>query len=186
MTGLVSTVPPGLLAAGFIGTWDTDVAAGRSVLDAGAAALLAGNADLAGQPIPMEVALGRTHPDDRGWVFERIRRARSTGGPFSAEFRILTETGGIRWILNRGSLTPDADGRMRGRGAYIDTTDSHPDLFMPAAGITVPEADPLIAAADRSLEAHAAIARSGREDLRELSELLLAGIGRTLAQRWRG
>lgn len=91
--------PPALEAAGIIGTWQTDVAAGRSILDDGAAALMAGDAGLAGKPLTLDVALGRIHPDDRDWVFAQIRRARRAGGPFAAEFRVHGPDG-VRWVLN--------------------------------------------------------------------------------------
>lgn len=174
-----------LRAAGIVGTWETDVPAAVSFLDEGAAALLAGDVGLAGQALPLEVALGRTHPDDRSWVFGRIRQARQTGGPISAEFRIVTETGDVRWILNRGSLAPDRAGAMHGYGAYIDTTDSHRGPFLSAQPAETNEADPLIVAADRYIEAHAALGQTGYRKLRRLSELTLFEIGRALAERTR-
>jgi hypothetical protein len=173
-----------LKAAGLVGVWNTNVVVGRSVLDEGAAAMMAGNPSLAGEPLPLEVALRQTHPDDRSWVFDRIRRVRQTGGPFSAEFRILTEAGKIRWVLNRGTLVPDETGRMMGEGIYIDTTDSHPDLFMPAATLHQDTPDPLIVAADHCIEVHTALKRGGYADLHRVSEALLFGIGRSLG--WRG
>lgn len=114
---LASTATSALQDAGFVGTWDTDVLAGRSVLDAGAATLLSGNPSFAGKPLPLDVALGRIHPEDRGWVFDRIRKVRRTGGLVSLEFRVLSATGEVRWILNRGRLAPDTGGALRGRGA---------------------------------------------------------------------
>ena len=179
----IAGMDPALRAAGLIGTWGTNVAAGRSVLDEGAAAVLAGNAALAGQPLPLEAALARTHPEDRNWVFERIRRVRQTGGSFSAEFRILTETRGVRWVLCRGALVRDDTGAMQGRGAYIDTTDAHRDTFIPAAAHDHNVEDPLIVAADRCIEAHTALGQGEHVDLQRLSETLLFGIGRRLAQR---
>lgn len=179
----MAAISPAFQAAGIIGTWDTDVPAALSVLDEGAAQLLAGNIELAGRPIPLEVALGRTHPDDRDWVFGRIRRARRTGGAISSEFRIVTETGEVRWILNRGYLAPDAHGLMRGRGAYIDTTDSHRGPFLVVGADHPAEPDPLIEAVDRCIDAHKAVGRVGQESLIRLSELMLFEIGRTLARR---
>ena len=179
----IVTIDPALRAAGLIGTWSTNAAAGRSVLDAGAATLLAGNCSLAGQPLPLEAALGRTHPDDRDWVFDRIRRVRETGGPFSAEFRILTETGQVRWVLNRGTLACDSTGAMQGHGAYIDITDTHRGLFTSAAALDRDTEDALDVAADHCIAAHAALDRGGHFDLHRLSEMLLFGIGRALARR---
>lgn len=177
-----------LQAAGLVGTWSTDVQARRSILDDGAAALLAGDAGLAGQPLPLEIALQRTHRDDRDWVFDRIRRMRRTGGPFSAEFRVETATGDVRWVLNLGALTPDEAGSMQGRGCYIDTTSAHAKPFWQGGSAKQQEVelpDPLIVASDRSLEAHAAIIQTNDFTLRHASEALLWLMGRALAQRQR-
>ena len=180
-----TAITPALKAAGIIGTWNTDVPAALTVLDEGAAELLAGNIELAGRPMPLEVALGRTHPDDRDWVFERSRRVCRTGGTTSTEFRIVTETGEVRWILNRGFLAPDANGVMRGCGAYIDTTDSHRGPFLVVGADQALKADPLIEAVDRCIDAHKAVGRVGNRSLLRLSELMLFEIGRALAKRVR-
>jgi hypothetical protein len=180
---LASTAASALQAAGFVGTWDTDVRAGRSVLDAGAASLMAGDPGLAGTPLPLDAALGRIHPADRDWVFGRIRHVRQTGGLVSLEFRIVTGTGETRWILNRGSLTPDADGTLRGRGAYIDVTDLHRDALQAAEGNGAAHGTDLNEAADHGLQIHAALERHGDPYLRSVSGMLLLGIGRALARR---
>ncbi|MCJ2118507.1 PAS domain-containing protein [Methylobacterium sp. J-001] len=182
MVALTAAVPA-LHAAGLIGIWNTDVAAGRSVLDEGAAAVMAGNPGLAGQPLPLEAALGRIHPDDRDWLFRQIRQVRRTGGSFSAEFRVLGEAGAVRWILNRGTISHIEDGRMQGLGAYIDTTVGHRSSNVPAALFAQGGEDPLLVAADRCIEAHTALKAGDHVDLRSLSELLLTSIGRTLARR---
>lgn len=179
----IATAIPALHAAGLIGVWNTNVAIGRSEIDEGAAALLAGDSSLAGKPIPLEVALRRIHLEDKDWVFERIRRLRLTGGPFSAEFRVLASSGEIRWVLNRGVLKRDNTGVMYGMGAYIDTTDSHGGTFISAASLNEAERDPLVRAADLCLEAHDAIKLTGDAYLRLRAEQLLKSIGQALAQR---
>ncbi|MEE7449952.1 diguanylate cyclase [Methylobacterium radiotolerans] len=196
---LASTAASALQAAGFVGTWDTDVRAGRSVLDSGAASLMAGDPGLAGTPLPLDAALGRIHPADRDWVFGRIHRVRRTGGPVSLEFRVVTGTGETRWILNRGCVTPASDGVLHGRGAYIDVTDLHRHATRAAAidgasngarngatdeamNGTMNGAD-LNAAADHGIQIHAALERHGDPYLRAVSQMLLLGIGRALARR---
>ncbi|MCJ2125331.1 PAS domain-containing protein [Methylobacterium sp. J-077] len=180
---LASTAASALQDAGFVGTWDTDVLAGRSVLDAGAAALLSGDSSFAGKPLPLDVALGRIHPEDRGWVFDRIRTVRRTGGMVSLEFRVLSETGHVRWILNRGRLAPDPVGALRGRGAYIDVTDLHAGSSPVTNGVEPAQATHLEAAADQCIRVHSALERHGDENLRLISRLLLLGIGRAIAER---
>lgn len=170
------SLPPALEAAGIIGTWQTDVAAGRSILDGGAAALMAGDPALAGKPLTLDVALGQIHPDDRDWVFARIHRARRAGGPFTAEFRVRGPDG-VRWVLNQGRLPEEGAGVM-GYGTYIDTTHRHRD---PAAGGE--RRDWLEIAADHCIAAREAIDRSGKPFLRLLIDALLLEIGRHLVRR---
>ncbi|AYO84459.1 PAS domain-containing protein [Methylobacterium brachiatum] len=180
---LASTATSALHDAGFVGTWDTDVLAGRSVLDAGAATLLSGNPSFAGKPLPLDVALGRIHPEDRGWVFDRIRKVRRTGGLVSLEFRVLSATGEVRWILNRGRLAPDTGGALRGRGAYIDVTDLYPSSVPAGLDADAAQVKHLESAADHCIRVHSALDRYGDENLRLISSMLLLGIGRALAQR---
>jgi hypothetical protein len=171
-----------LQAAGIVGTWNTDVGAGLSLLDEGAATLLAGNAKLAEQPISLEVAFACIHPEDRDWVFAWVRHARQAGGPIAAEFRILTSSGEVRWILNRGYLSRDTAGVMRGYGIYIDTTATRQAVSVPPA-VTSGDEDPIHQAADHGLRAHAAIRRSGDPYLTVLANAFLMGIGYALARR---
>lgn len=172
--------PLPLEAAGVIGTWTTDVKAGRSVLDDGAAEAMAGDAGLAGKPLTLDVALGRIHPEDRAWVFDRILRVREEGGPFTAEFRIRDRAGGVRWVLNQGRLPRPGEGSL-GHGTYIDTTYRHlPDGPQDPAW---EQHDMLELAADHCIAAREAIDRSGRPMLRLLIDALLLEIGRHLVRR---
>lgn len=179
---LASTAAPALQAAGFIGTWNTDVSAGRSVLDLGAATMLAGNPGLVGKPVPLDIALGRIHPEDRDRIFGTIQHLRQTGGSVAIAFRILTGAGETRRILNQGHLAPDASGRLHGCGAYIDITEFHGGWASPCTGIPGP-AETLDAAADHCIQAHTALERHGDAALHMLSRMLLLGVGRALAQR---
>jgi len=179
---LASTTASALQAAGFIGTWDTDVPAGRSVLDLGAASVLAGNPGLVGKPVPLDVALARIHPEDRDRVFGTIRDLRQTGGPVALEFRILTRTGETRWILNQGLLAPAETGRLHGRGTYIDITNLYGRSGPQRDGGAVPT-EHLDAAADHCVQLHIALERHGDASLRRMAGMLLLGIGRALAQR---
>lgn len=175
---------PALRASGFIGAWETNVAAGHSILDVGAATLMAGDPALAGCPLNLEAALGCVHPDDRGWVFDRIRRTRRTGGGFAAEFRTLAADGTIRWVLNRGYLADTGSG-IHGYGAYIDTTDAHDaaKVVSLAERRRLPQREALESAAEHAIAARMAIDRSGLPRLRLLVDMLLWEMGRTLARR---
>ncbi|AIQ89398.1 PAS domain-containing protein [Methylobacterium oryzae CBMB20] len=89
----------------------------------------------------------------------------------------------VRWVLNRGALTPDKTGAIQGCGAYIDTTDAHRDTFISAASLSQDTVSTLDVAADHCIAAHAALERGGHFDLHRISEMLLFGIGQALARR---
>lgn len=72
-----------------------------------------------------EVWLSRLHPEDRPWI-ERLSEdiLRRGQQEYRVEFRIVHPQTGIRWLLARGQVTYDKDGRpLRMSGIAIDITD---------------------------------------------------------------
>jgi len=68
--------------------------------------------------------ISRVHPDDRELVETSVRRALTEGGRLDYEFRIVLPDGRVRWIADRGSVVPGADGTPAGMtGTCQDTTD---------------------------------------------------------------
>jgi PAS domain S-box-containing protein len=68
--------------------------------------------------------ISRVHPDDRELVETSVRRALTEGGRLDYEFRIVLPDGQVRWIADRGSVVPGADGTPAGMtGTCQDTTD---------------------------------------------------------------
>jgi PAS domain S-box-containing protein len=67
----------------------------------------------------------RYHPDDRAAMESIVpEAARTGGGHFQREFRIVRPDGEVRWVLSRGQVLFDAEGRPeRALGAAIDITD---------------------------------------------------------------
>jgi two-component system cell cycle sensor histidine kinase/response regulator CckA len=67
----------------------------------------------------------RLHPDDRGPVLERIRRAIDSGQPtYEVEFRLRHRDGSWRWMLTRAEVIRDAAGTpVRVLGCHVDVTD---------------------------------------------------------------
>lgn len=51
------------------------------------------------------------HPDDTDRVNEIDRRTDRTGGPFRAEFRIITKDGRVLWVRDQADLVHDEQGR---------------------------------------------------------------------------
>ncbi|MFN8133527.1 MAG: PAS domain S-box protein [Solirubrobacteraceae bacterium] len=64
------------------------------------------------------------HADDRTRVREVIAAAVAGRHPYSIEYRIVNEYGGICWVIDRGSPVFDDDGRLRCLdGVIIDNTE---------------------------------------------------------------
>jgi two-component system sensor kinase FixL len=75
-------------------------------------------------PIDHATLGGSVHPDDRSLRETAIQRAKSNGGNYESEFRVVMPDGSVRWISARGrSPTPVAVGiPARILGIAIDTT----------------------------------------------------------------
>ncbi len=62
------------------------------------------------------------HPEDRGWVSQRVESAKTTGD-FAAEFRIVLPDGNIRWVAARGCVRKSRGGEVGLAGVDRDITD---------------------------------------------------------------
>jgi PAS domain S-box-containing protein len=63
------------------------------------------------------------HPEDRERVLDEIRQALEAGRRHEVEYRICLPDGSIRWVLGRGRVLRDPDGRpVRMIGVCLDTT----------------------------------------------------------------
>jgi PAS domain S-box-containing protein len=61
------------------------------------------------------------HPDDRAQVERSVAEAIQARRPFELEYRLLTVSGGERWVLERGCLA-EAEGRQWLDGIIFDIT----------------------------------------------------------------
>jgi PAS domain S-box-containing protein len=109
------------LEAGGLGTWETDIATGRSRWDARMAAMLG----LA--PAPTEVDRGQmahlVHPEDRKQAARDYGTAVSSGGQYTSEIRGVTATGETRWFVSRGIVLSGPGGPQRVIGVTRDVTE---------------------------------------------------------------
>jgi hypothetical protein len=167
-------------ASGVIGAWSWSPRADRCILDAGAAAVLAGDVGLAGRPVPLEVVKACIHPEDRPAVAQQFQAVRERGGLFVAEYRTLSPAGQVRRILDRGRIPAGASSRRSGHGIIIDVT-AEPygeEAILPS---TPEPADALALAVDRALECRDALEGVADSELQLLIDMLLLRLGRSIA-----
>jgi PAS domain S-box-containing protein len=63
------------------------------------------------------------HPDDVEWVTAEYERTNQTGEPFSAEYRLRTRDGQVRWVRDEAVLVCGGDGRpLCWQGTLSDLT----------------------------------------------------------------
>jgi signal transduction histidine kinase/integral membrane sensor domain MASE1 len=77
-----------------------------------------------GTPVSYESYLQLVHPDDRGFVDERVQNAFRTGEPFTFDHRIIRPDGSVRVCHSNGRVEVNASGRpVRMMGIGLDITD---------------------------------------------------------------
>jgi PAS domain S-box-containing protein len=73
---------------------------------------------------PLERFMAVLHPDDRDRVAAAIEHTILTGAPYEAEYRVMTGPNPPRWVIARGSIERDAEGRpYRFPGTVVDITE---------------------------------------------------------------
>ena len=178
--GLAVDLSAALDASGVIGAWSWSPRSERCILDAGAADVLAGDPGLAGRPIPLTIAKACVHPEDRPAMVRHFQGVCERGGLFVAEYRTLSPTGQVRWILERGHLPAGASSRRVGHGIIIDVTDNRPDdQDVPTA---VEPLDALSLAIDRAIECRDALEGVADSELQLLIDMLLLRLGQSIAK----
>jgi PAS domain S-box-containing protein len=109
-------------AAG-IGTWEWDLATGRTHWSPEMYRLLGRDAAAVGENDRYAFWRRAVHPEDRDAVAAAARAFSRNVQPFSLEFRVVHLNGEVRWIDTRGNVLPDEHGRPRRMlGVNIDIT----------------------------------------------------------------
>jgi PAS domain S-box-containing protein len=113
-----------LQASGVVGIWDGDLVNGRVYADESLARIYGVD--------PVDAALGQPlgyyfqyiHPDDLVASNAAIERMRAGLDEYQNEHRIVRPDGSLRWVLARGRLARDQDGKpVRFHGVSIDLTE---------------------------------------------------------------
>ena len=71
-----------------------------------------------GEPITFVDLLAAIHPEDRDRLASQLDRDPRDPGGYSAEYRVLTPSGAVRWIAGRGESVLAGDGRLVGAIGY--------------------------------------------------------------------
>ena len=109
-------------AASGIGIWDWDLGSGK----------MAWSPEIYGflglQPASAEPSLATwsqfIHPEDRAAAVESVIHALRTCESFNTEFRVLTASGGVRWLLALGKVFADSSGAAeRLAGVNLDISE---------------------------------------------------------------
>ncbi|KMO41561.1 hypothetical protein VQ02_05100 [Methylobacterium variabile] len=180
--GSVSSVGVPSVGTEAVGSWEWNIRADRLYADDHVAQLLGSNIYATEAGTPLSGFAACIHPDDRAAVIERMMNGAAKGVAFVAEFRIVTASGEMRWVLARGRYDLGESGEpLRGRGILLDMTGSRLSDQPYGCRIGSPPEDPLERAADHCLAARKAIQEADRPFLLKLVDMLLLELGRTLA-----
>ncbi|GJE40575.1 hypothetical protein [Methylobacterium persicinum] len=189
MGSRLASPPSALAAAGIVGQWEIDGAAETGTLDRAGARYVFDDENLAGVAVPLARTFAMVHEDDRQAATNHCRERMRSGGSSLMEFRAILPRVGLRRIQARGLFAWSEDGRIIGRGVFIDIT-SDDALSAEATCIASPRpvsaaepVDPLMEAAERSIEVRTALGRSGHGALRLAADLLLWEINTAMAAR---
>jgi PAS domain S-box-containing protein len=113
-----------LEAGGGVGTWDWEIPGDRVYCNPQFAILFSIDPERAAGGVPISEFLAQTHPDDRGRVADSMELARTSGGEFAMEYRVIQTDASVRWIYARGRCHLDEAGKpTRFPGVVIDITE---------------------------------------------------------------
>lgn len=110
------------LAAGEIGTWEFDV--GNNIVRADPnLTRMFGIASEEATAGPVEAFINLIHADDRDRLIKSVEHAIESGESFELEYRVVTPDQGVRWVVARGRVERDDQGRsVRLPGVVVDIT----------------------------------------------------------------
>ena len=113
-----------LSGSSLVGTWDWDVRNDVVTADDKFAQMYNLDPLQAGLGVPVSDFLKAIHPDDAARVGEEIGAALQDGSSFRSEYRLVSETGDISWVLASGRPRLGADGQaVRFPGVVVDVTE---------------------------------------------------------------
>ncbi|KQT64057.1 MULTISPECIES: PAS domain S-box protein [unclassified Aureimonas] len=110
-------------AAGMIGTWEWDLETDLIHADEHFARIYGVDPEEATRGAPLEAYVRRFHPDDVSAFEAELARIFAGAEEFTSEYRVFQEDGSVCWLLARGRLIHDEQGKpVRFSGAAVDIT----------------------------------------------------------------
>ncbi|KQU18061.1 hypothetical protein ASG63_23720 [Methylobacterium sp. Leaf94] len=166
-----------------IGRWEYDVSNDRVYADALVALVFNIDPAAAAAGASLDAFTTGVHPDDRKRFVREIKRSAETGLPCTFEYRVCSADGVVRWVLDRGRITLDEEGRpLHGSGVLLDITQSRLGQNDEGSQQACQEPHPLERAAEHCLAARQVIQELPEPLLNRMSDMLLLEIGRALAR----
>lgn len=174
-----------LEASGGVGFWMWDIRTDEAHADPVSALLFNISPARSRAGVSLSEILEAVHPDDRAHIAQVILDCVQSGSSYTAEYRVRSPEGRLRWVFTRGHFYLDADGRpTTGRGVIVEISDSKSAGTAFAQRDGTPS-DALNQAADLCLSLHNTVSQVGDAPILALTETLLLEIGRHLAARQR-
>jgi PAS domain S-box-containing protein len=113
-----------VLATSLIGTWSWDIKREKVHTDSNLATMFGINPKAASEGLPLTTFLDSIHPDDRKAVTIEIDKAIKTRAGYESEYRTIAQGKQIRWVLARGYVESDKNGKpVKFNGIIVDITD---------------------------------------------------------------
>ena len=175
-----------LEASGGVGFWMWDILRDEARADPVSALLFNISPTRSRAGVSLSEILEAIHPDDQAHISQVILDCVRTGGSYTAEYRVCSPEGRLRWLFTRGHFYLGPDGRpTTGRGVIVEISDSKTAgaAFATRDGATIDDA--LNRTADLCLSLHDVVSQLGDAPLATLTETLLFETGKRLADRER-
>lgn len=112
------------LSIGAIATWFWDIETDKVFGDSNLLRMFGIHGENEKDGFPLSSFVNNIHPADRSRVVQLIEKAMYSGQNYEAEYRILPDSQTIQWVLARGRLTYDGNGKpVTFSGVLVDVTE---------------------------------------------------------------
>lgn len=173
-------------ASGGVGFWMWDIVNDDARADPVTALLFNISPARSRAGVSLAEILKAVYHEDQAHISQVILDCVQSGGSYTAEYRVQSPEGRLRWLFTRGHFYLDEAGHpTTGRGVVVEISDSKPTrtAFATRDGRTIEDA--LNKTADLCLSLHNAVSEFGDPRIVALTETLLLEIGKHLADRQR-